>query len=150
VGTDRRDRHANDTYNVSDVSAAWLTLTHDVEHGVLYPPLYDGHAFGETRYMPAQILAYDRRPPHWRKARRLRPSSAALRAGFRGTEADPLPATRRARAGGGRPGLVGDWWLRRQWPATRCQCYSNWGPSYWWTPGRFSENLLGLSGSSFM
>ncbi len=50
--------HADDTYNVSDVSAAWLTLAQDVEHGVLYPPLYDGHAFGGTRYMPAQILAY--------------------------------------------------------------------------------------------
>lgn len=50
--------HADDTYHVSDVGAAWLTLARDVEHGVLYPPLYDGHHFGGTRYMPLQILTF--------------------------------------------------------------------------------------------
>jgi hypothetical protein len=50
--------HAEDTYYVHQVSGVWLTLAADVERGVLYPPLYDGHAFGGTRYMPGQTLVY--------------------------------------------------------------------------------------------
>jgi hypothetical protein len=50
--------HVDDTYNVHQVSGVWLTLAEDADRGVLYRPLYDGHAFGGTRYMPAQILAY--------------------------------------------------------------------------------------------
>jgi len=50
--------HADDAYDVHQVSGVWLTLASDVEHGVLYRPLYDGNAFGGTRYMPVQFLAY--------------------------------------------------------------------------------------------
>jgi hypothetical protein len=50
--------HVDDTYHVSDVSATWLTLAQNAQHGTLYPPLYDGAVFGGTRYMPGQILAY--------------------------------------------------------------------------------------------
>ena len=50
--------HANDGYNVHQVSGVWLALAADAERGVLYPPLYDGRDFGGTRYMPGQILVY--------------------------------------------------------------------------------------------
>ena len=50
--------HANDAYRVGHVSGAWLALAQYVNEGTLYPPLYDGNAFGGTRYMPLQILLY--------------------------------------------------------------------------------------------
>ncbi len=50
--------HANDAYHVGHVSGAWLALAQYVNEGTLYPPLYDGNAFGGTRYMPLQILLY--------------------------------------------------------------------------------------------
>jgi Glycosyltransferase family 87 len=50
--------HADDSYDVHQVSGVWLTLASDVEHGVFYRPLYDGNAFGGTRYMPIQFLVY--------------------------------------------------------------------------------------------
>jgi hypothetical protein len=50
--------HVDDTYDVHQVSGVWLTLESDAERGVLYPQLYDGHAFGGTRYMPGQVLVY--------------------------------------------------------------------------------------------
>lgn len=50
--------HANDTFHVTHVSGAWLGLAWYVDHGVLYPPLFDGDAFGGTRFMPLQILVY--------------------------------------------------------------------------------------------
>jgi hypothetical protein len=50
--------HADGSYNVHQVSGVWLALAQDVRDGLFYPPLYDGHFFGGTRYMPGQILAY--------------------------------------------------------------------------------------------
>jgi hypothetical protein len=50
--------HVDDSYNVHQVSGVWLALAQDVRHGLFYPPLYDGHFFGGTRYMPGQILVY--------------------------------------------------------------------------------------------
>ena len=50
--------HVDDTYRVGHVSGAWLALADYVNDGTLYPPLFDGNAFGGTRYMPLQILAY--------------------------------------------------------------------------------------------
>lgn len=50
--------HADDTYHVSHVSGAWLGLARYVDHGILYPPLFDGDAFGGTRFMPIQFVAY--------------------------------------------------------------------------------------------
>ena len=48
--------HVADTYQVTHVSGAWMALAKYVDEGRLYPPLYDGHAYGGTRYMPLQIL----------------------------------------------------------------------------------------------
>jgi hypothetical protein len=50
--------HVDDTYHVGHVSGAWLALADYANDGTLYPPLFDGTAFGGTRYMPLQILAY--------------------------------------------------------------------------------------------
>lgn len=50
--------HINDPYHVGHVSGAWLALANYANEGMLYPPLFDGEAFGGTRYMPLQILAY--------------------------------------------------------------------------------------------
>jgi hypothetical protein len=47
--------HVDDRYLVG---GPWTALSQSVDHGVLYPPLYDGHAYGGTRYMPLQFLAY--------------------------------------------------------------------------------------------
>jgi hypothetical protein len=47
--------HVDDRYLVG---GPWAALSQSVDHGVLYPPLYDGHAYGGTRYMPLQFLAY--------------------------------------------------------------------------------------------
>jgi hypothetical protein len=48
--------HVGDTYQVTHVSGAWMALAKYADQGTLYPPLYDGHAYGGTRYMPLQIL----------------------------------------------------------------------------------------------
>jgi hypothetical protein len=50
--------HIDDTYNIDHVSGAWLALAKAADNGTFYPPLYDGHYFGGTRYMPLQILVY--------------------------------------------------------------------------------------------
>ncbi len=50
--------HGADSYHVNHVGGAWVGLARYVNDGVLYPPLYDGHSFGGTRYMPLQFLAY--------------------------------------------------------------------------------------------
>jgi hypothetical protein len=47
--------HVDDRYLVV---GPWTALSQAVDHGVLYPPLYDGYAYGGTRYMPLQFLAY--------------------------------------------------------------------------------------------
>ena len=48
--------HRDDLYRVGFVAGAWLELVRSAAHGVLYPPLFDGHYFGGTRYMPLTIL----------------------------------------------------------------------------------------------
>jgi hypothetical protein len=50
--------HADDAYNVHQVSGVWLTLARDAEHGMLYHPLHEGAVFGGTRYMPGQIALF--------------------------------------------------------------------------------------------
>jgi len=47
--------HVDDRYLVS---GPWTALSQSVHFGVLYPPLYDGYAYGGTRYMPLQFLSY--------------------------------------------------------------------------------------------
>ena len=48
--------HLNDRYRIDHVSGVHMALAWDANHGVLYPPLYDGHVYGGTRYMPVPIL----------------------------------------------------------------------------------------------
>jgi hypothetical protein len=48
--------HVHDTYAVDHVAGAWMALAQYVDHGVLYPRLFDGSAFGGTRYMPFQFV----------------------------------------------------------------------------------------------
>jgi hypothetical protein len=50
--------HVDDNYRVSWVSGSWTALAKYVSEGVLYPPLYDGHSFGGTRYMPLQFVIH--------------------------------------------------------------------------------------------
>ena len=48
--------HIDDGYGIDHVSGTWIALARYVEEGTLYPPLYDGEAFGGTRFMPVPIL----------------------------------------------------------------------------------------------
>lgn len=48
--------HIADKYQVTHVSGTWMALAKYVNEGTLYPPLYNGHDWGGTRYMPLQIL----------------------------------------------------------------------------------------------
>jgi hypothetical protein len=48
--------HVDDRYRVDQVSGVHLALAWEANHGRLYPPLYDGEAYGGTRYMPLPIL----------------------------------------------------------------------------------------------
>jgi hypothetical protein len=48
--------HVSDRYRIDQVSGVHMALAWDVNHGTLYPPLYDGRDFGGTRYMPLPIL----------------------------------------------------------------------------------------------
>jgi hypothetical protein len=50
--------HIDDTYHVSFVTGTWIALARYVNEGVLYPSLYNGHAFGGTRYMPLQFVLH--------------------------------------------------------------------------------------------
>jgi hypothetical protein len=50
--------HVDDDYHVSWVAGSWIALARAVNHGVLYPPLYDGESFGGTRYMPLQFVLH--------------------------------------------------------------------------------------------
>jgi hypothetical protein len=48
--------HVDDGYAVDHVSGSWMALAAYAKSGTLYPPLYDGQAFGGTRFMPVPIL----------------------------------------------------------------------------------------------
>jgi hypothetical protein len=50
--------HIDDNYHVTWVTGSWIALARYVNEGVLYPPLYDGHSFGGTRYMPLQFVLH--------------------------------------------------------------------------------------------
>lgn len=50
--------HVDDRYNVGHVTGAWFALARYVNEGVLYPPLFDGQAFGGTRNMPLQFVIH--------------------------------------------------------------------------------------------
>ena len=48
--------HVDDGYAVDHVAGTWMALAASANSGTLYPPLYDGHFFGGTRFMPVPIL----------------------------------------------------------------------------------------------
>jgi hypothetical protein len=48
--------HADDGHGIDHVSGTWMALAAYANEGTLYPPLYDGEAFGGTRFMPVPIL----------------------------------------------------------------------------------------------
>jgi hypothetical protein len=50
--------HVDDRYNVGWVEGSKMALARSAETGVLYPPLYDGHRYGGTRFMPIPILLH--------------------------------------------------------------------------------------------
>jgi hypothetical protein len=47
--------HVDDRYRIDQVSGVHMALAWDANHGLLYPPLYDGRTYGGTRYMPVPI-----------------------------------------------------------------------------------------------
>ena len=48
--------HVGDDSRLTPAAGSWMALAHYLNDGTLYPPLYDGHAFGGTRYMPLSIV----------------------------------------------------------------------------------------------
>ncbi len=50
--------HAGDAYLVTHVSGVRMVQARYLDHGVLYPPLYDGHHYGGTRMMPLSIVLH--------------------------------------------------------------------------------------------
>jgi hypothetical protein len=50
--------HIDDTYRVDHVSGVWIALARYVNEGTLYPPLFNGHVFGGTRYMPLDFVMH--------------------------------------------------------------------------------------------
>lgn len=50
--------HLHDRYNVNAVSGTFLALAERAGDGVLYPPFFDGQAYGGTRSMPIPVLLY--------------------------------------------------------------------------------------------
>jgi hypothetical protein len=50
--------HIDDRYNVGHVTGAWFALAKYVNEGTLYPPLFNGRAFGGTRDMPLQFVMH--------------------------------------------------------------------------------------------
>jgi hypothetical protein len=50
--------HVDDNYHVNHVTGTWFALARYVNEGVLYPPLFDGNAFGGTRNMPLQFVVH--------------------------------------------------------------------------------------------
>lgn len=50
--------HVDDAYGVGHVTGTWFALARYVNQGVVYPPLFNGSAFGGTRYMPLQFVMH--------------------------------------------------------------------------------------------
>jgi hypothetical protein len=50
--------HAADAYGDDRTSGSWLVLGERADEGTFYPPLFDGHSFGGTRWMPLPILTF--------------------------------------------------------------------------------------------
>jgi hypothetical protein len=50
--------HVDDRYNVGWVEGSRMALAKSAGSGDLFPPLYDGHRYGGTRFMPVPILLH--------------------------------------------------------------------------------------------
>jgi hypothetical protein len=50
--------HVDDRYRVDHVAGARMALAWYLNDGTLYPPLYDGTAYGGTRFMPLPIVLH--------------------------------------------------------------------------------------------
>jgi hypothetical protein len=50
--------HAGDAYGNDRVSGSWLVFGEQADQGRFYPPLFDGHTYAGTRWMPLPVLAY--------------------------------------------------------------------------------------------
>jgi len=50
--------HVDDNYLITHVSGTRMALARYFDHGVLYPPIYDGNHFGGTRIMPLPIVLH--------------------------------------------------------------------------------------------
>jgi hypothetical protein len=50
--------HARDRYQLTQQSGIYAALAMHLNHGTLYPDLYDGAHFGGTRYMPLQFVLH--------------------------------------------------------------------------------------------
>jgi hypothetical protein len=50
--------HADDRYHVGWAEGSRIALARSAAGGVLYPPLYDGHFYGATRFMPVPIVLH--------------------------------------------------------------------------------------------
>jgi hypothetical protein len=50
--------HADDRYHIGWVEGTRIALARAAAGGVLFPPLFDGNAYGGTRFMPGPILLH--------------------------------------------------------------------------------------------
>ena len=50
--------HLDDRYAVGHGQGVWMALAQGLNTQGLYPELYDGHAYGGSRYMPASIVLH--------------------------------------------------------------------------------------------
>jgi hypothetical protein len=50
--------HLNDPRELDHTSGVWFALAWHVNHGRVYPEVYDGSLYGGTRYMPLYFLAH--------------------------------------------------------------------------------------------
>ncbi len=50
--------HVDDHYQVDHVGGARMALARYVNHGVIYPPLFNGQVYGGTRFMPLPIVLH--------------------------------------------------------------------------------------------
>ncbi|HEU4993248.1 MAG TPA: hypothetical protein VFT29_00430 [Gemmatimonadaceae bacterium] len=50
--------HVGDRYGIGWVQGSWMALARYTNAGILYPPLFDGHAHGGTRFMPLPFILH--------------------------------------------------------------------------------------------
>jgi hypothetical protein len=50
--------HLTDRFALDQVAGTWIALAKYQNSGIFYPPLYDGHSFGGTRYMPLLFVVH--------------------------------------------------------------------------------------------